>query len=563
MQALFGILAEQGLFSTVRYCARNNTMHNIGQRFYPRGIWLTIILMIAASLLHALPWIFPLLGWVGPLGIVAGLMLATRTPNLSSYLLTLAWSMVAICIAFHWSPQAMAYCVKAELPIGIVVATPLLLWDAVRLSLGYWLASWITRDLRWNWLPAVLVTILLEHALPSVFPWKLGFMLLEWPWWLQAVDTFGASYSTFIVFAMAGLVINLGMFFMSPGAAAGTASPSTSDNSAHWLHSLVMRCWPGLIPLAVLTLNAGYSQWAVAHWSDLASRAKSLRVGLIQVDPSFQVSTQKLQAYTAQIADQVDLVCWPESSGGNYEMGLMSLADEEMVFLHSRDPERGLRPWPNPTRQLLMAGKNYLGNPDDPQVLHVTAMLVDCHEEIVSRYHKQHLMPFGEYVPYEGTVPGLKELFSMADDITPGDGSNVLTSPVGARLGVMLCYEDMVPEVARSAAANGSDMLVSLINGSSFDSPYTLWQHRMLSQMRALETRRYFLRCAATGETCIISPLGDVESRLPVQQDGTLIGSVKRLTTQTLFVRFPYSGTLFASLGLLALVWVKVQTKRE
>ncbi|MEZ6078744.1 MAG: hypothetical protein R3C56_24645 [Pirellulaceae bacterium] len=77
------------------------------------------------------------------------------------------------------------------------------------------------------------MTILLEHTLPSVFPWKLGFMLLEWPWWLQAVDTFGASYSTFIVFAMAGLVINLGMFFGLPRAAANTTSQATTNTSAH------------------------------------------------------------------------------------------------------------------------------------------------------------------------------------------------------------------------------------------------------------------------------------------------------------------------------------------
>ena len=323
-----------------------------------------------------------------------------------------------------------------------------------------------------------------------------------------------------------------------------------------------MRYWPILVPLLLLSLNAGYSQWAIAHWTDLANNAKSLRVGLIQVDPSYLVSIGKLQAYTAQIADQVDLVCWPESSGGNYEMGLASLADEEHVFLHSRDPERGLRPWPNPKRQLLMAGKNYLGQPDAPQVLHVTAMLVDCQEEIISRYHKQYLMPFGEYVPWEETVPGLKALFSMADHITPGEGSNVLASPLGARLGVMLCYEDMVPEVARNAAANGGEVLVSLINGASFDSPFTLWQHRMLAQMRALETRRYFLRCAATGETCIISPLGNVESRLPVQQEGTLVGSVKRLTPQTLFVRFPYSATLAASLGLCALIFTQSRSRR-
>ncbi|MEZ6078743.1 MAG: hypothetical protein R3C56_24640 [Pirellulaceae bacterium] len=99
-------------------------MNNVGQRFHLTGMVLTTLLLIVASLLHALPWIVPHLGWLGPLGIAAGLVLATRTPTLASYLLTLAWSTVAISIAFHWSPQAMAYCVKAELPVGIVIATP-------------------------------------------------------------------------------------------------------------------------------------------------------------------------------------------------------------------------------------------------------------------------------------------------------------------------------------------------------------------------------------------------------------------------------------------------------
>ncbi len=167
-------------------------------------------------------------------------------------------------------------------------------------------------------------------------------------------------------------------------------------------------------------------------------------------------------------------------------------------------------------------------------------MLLDAKERIVARYHKRYLMPFGEYVPGENVVPGLAELFDMYEHVTPGDGSAVLQSATGARIGVMLCYEDMVPQAAAGAARQNANVIISLINGSAFSSWVTLHQHRLLSHLRALETRRTFVRCAATGQTCVISACGQLQSALPLQANGVMKSDVALLERRSIYSQWPY-----------------------
>ncbi len=71
-------------------------------------------------------------------------------------------------------------------------------------------------------------------------------------------------------------------------------------------------------------------------------------MGLVQVDPSLKISSQQMRELTGQIAGDVDLVCWPESSGGTYDLRLEELSNAERNFQLSREPERGLRPCPIP-----------------------------------------------------------------------------------------------------------------------------------------------------------------------------------------------------------------------
>ncbi len=97
-------------------------------------------------------------------------------------------------------------------------------------------------------------------------------------------------------------------------------------------------------------------------------------------------------------------------------------------------------------------------------------------------------------------------------------------------------------------------------HGQSKSAGYTLTQHRLLSQLRAIEGRKHFLRCAATGETCSISATGQIVDRLAVQRDGVLLADAPLLDGQTLFTRAPWLG---AVLSLVALMTVVLQHRKS
>lgn len=508
----------------------------------PRPSAVELLCFVATPALHAVPWLVDGAPWCGLLAILGGLFLVTRRSLVASFWATWLWGIAAIGAAFYWSPDAMAYTLSSGYALGFVVALPLILWDGLRLALGYWLAARLTTDVRSIWLPAALTTMTLELAMPGVFPWRLGFMLLPWPWLTQAVDIFGPAWPTFVAFAIAGILAEVITWLAARLSKRSQAVPTVAEpQSSSWIARAA-------VPTVALSL--AYGLWSIQYWQTRIDSAPKSRVALVQVDPSFTDSLEQSRSLTESVSKDVDLVCWPESSGGNYELALDELSDRRRVFKCSREPERGLRPWPSPNCELLLGGKNYVGDREEPDELYVTAMLIDEKEMITGRYNKRFLMPFGEYVPYENTVPGLSELFDMAEYITPGAKAEVLTTRSGAKLGTMLCYEDMVSAASREMSLEGANVLISLINGSAFESPHTLSQHRLLAQLRSLECRRYFLRCAATGETCVINPMGTVVSRIPLQENGVLTAEVPLLEGTTVYSRFPWLGTSICVVGL-------------
>jgi len=121
----------------------------------------------------------------------------------------------------------------------------------------------------------------------------------------------------------------------------------------------------------------------------------------------------------------------------------------------------------------------------------------------------------------------------------------------------------MVPAAAASLVDNGADVIVSLINGSSFKATLTLLQHRLLAQLRAVENRRCLLRCAATGETCIVSPVGTISERLPLHEQGVLTARVPLLSDRPLGRSLGQAFPLTCGLAALALAAVRIWPRRR
>jgi apolipoprotein N-acyltransferase len=181
--------------------------------------------------------------------------------------------------------------------------------------------------------------------------------------------------------------------------------------------------------------------------------------------------------------------------------------------------------------------------------------LIDRQETILGRYHKRTLLPLGEYVPGKDWFPWLARLLLIEDSIAPGTSSAIMDLGDRARIGALICYEDMLEGNARASVRAGAELLVVLANGSAFDNTPALGQHQQLAFFRAIENRRYLLRCSTTGTTAVISPTGKVVAQLPPQQDGTLPVTVYPYNGRTVFTRIGNLAGYFclAAMGILIL----------
>ncbi len=121
-------------------------------------------------------------------------------------------------------------------------------------------------------------------------------------------------------------------------------------------------------------------------------------------------------------------------------------------------------------------------------------------------------------------------------------------------VGAMICYDDINPENARQSTLAGANILTVQINASDFPSDVTLEQHLMLSRMRSVENRRYFVRCSATGMTCIISPWGEIVARNPAHTDGIICSPTHLMEYRTLFTQYGDLAFQFSRIGVLLVI---------
>jgi apolipoprotein N-acyltransferase len=499
---------------------------------------------VLVAALVAAPWLWQGLVPCAWLGVAMGLWFAPRLAGWRGETTIWLTAALSLAAAFHWAPAVLADSLRTPPAVGVAFTVPIVLWDAVRLALPFWFVARTVTDPRTAWLPAALVAAAAEAFVPGVFPWKLGYCQIAWPVLVQAADLLGAEAATFVLFAHAGVLVQLADWArhrLRPGGRRPRASVVPA----------------GLAAILVAAANLTYGSWALSSWSARAAAAPQLRVGLVQVDPGREGAAESLDRSSREACVEharLDLLCWPECSGGCYEQALDSFADPGQVFARSRDPLRGFRPLPAPACPLLFGGQIYEGYPERPRKLYRSAILVDGSERIVGRYHKRHLMPFGEYIPGDGWLPELRRHLPLEEDLDAGPEPTVLPLHGAARLGTLLCYEDMVPSAAASLVAGGASLLVSLINGASFTAPLTLEQHRLLAQLRAVENRRCLVRCAATGETCVIAPQGTITARLPLHAEGVLVADVPLLHDRTLANRLgpAFPAACAAAAGLMA-----------
>ncbi len=153
-------------------------------------------------------------------------------------------------------------------------------------------------------------------------------------------------------------------------------------------------------------------------------------------------------------------------------------------------------------------------------------------------YHKQRLVPFGEYVPLEAQLRGLIAFFDlpMSSFSLPTQHTDPLQLG-DQRIAPAVCYEIAYPGLVRSLASN-SEILLTVSNDTWFGRSIAPDQHLQLARMRALENGRWLIRGTNNGLTAFVRPDGSIAAQAPVDQATQLRHRVVPMRGLTPWQRF-------------------------
>lgn len=166
-------------------------------------------------------------------------------------------------------------------------------------------------------------------------------------------------------------------------------------------------------------------------------------------------------------------------------------------------------------------------------------------------YHKQKLVPFGEYVPLENWLRGLIGFFDLPmSDFTRGPSGQASLRAGDWEVMPFVCYEIAYPDfVARNA--QGTGYLVTVSNDGWFGASIAPLQHLQMAQMRALETNRYLLRGTNNGVSALIDEKGRLLRQTPQFREAILEGTLYPVSGSTPFMVTQSWPTLVFSLILI------------
>ncbi|MET0894724.1 MAG: apolipoprotein N-acyltransferase [Acidimicrobiia bacterium] len=181
-------------------------------------------------------------------------------------------------------------------------------------------------------------------------------------------------------------------------------------------------------------------------------------------------------------------------------------------------------------------------------------MLYEPDGTLQGEYAKQHLVPFGEYVPMRSVFGGIAALRQVPYDLTPGD-HNVVFDVKGTPVGSIICFESAFGPLVRSVVRDGAQMIVVSTNNRSYRRSGNTDQHLALGQFRAAETGRPLVQASLSGVSAIVDPDGTVHDRTELFQKAILDTHVTATTGDTLYVRF---GDWVLALSCLALLGATV-----
>jgi apolipoprotein N-acyltransferase len=216
--------------------------------------------------------------------------------------------------------------------------------------------------------------------------------------------------------------------------------------------------------------------------------------------------------------DPPDLVVWPENA---------------LDYDPTRDP--GLRTLVEGAVREVGAWTlvGAITETDDGRLLNED-LLYGPDGRITGRYAKNHLLPFGEFVPFREYLHWIPDIRRVRSDLSPGTGPGRFTLPeVG--FAAAICFENAFPELLREYVTEDTGFVVISTNNSTFGRSPAPEQHLALSELRAVETGRWVVHAALTGSSAVISPAGEVSGQTGLFEQAVVRTDVRVASGRTVY----------------------------
>jgi apolipoprotein N-acyltransferase len=184
------------------------------------------------------------------------------------------------------------------------------------------------------------------------------------------------------------------------------------------------------------------------------------------------------------------------------------------------------------------------------------AFLITPGSRELPRYAKIHLVPFGERIPGQRLFPFLGKIRLGQAEFAQGKSLTIFEPLPGVKVGCLICFEVVFPEVAAGLVKHGAQLFVNMTNDGWYGNSSGPYQHLALARLRAIVTRRSIARAANTGISAMIAPTGRIISEVGVGRRSALVSELPLRSEITVAVR--YAPWLQLLLALCAVVGVLI-----
>jgi apolipoprotein N-acyltransferase len=264
-----------------------------------------------------------------------------------------------------------------------------------------------------------------------------------------------------------------------------------------------------------------------------AERTKLARVALVQ--PYIPQNEKWDSAKATEVLRTIEQVTFAANDRGAPDFIIWPEAVTPWALY--RDPN--VQPWlesvAKRTGKAVLLGSVYTGGEDPAASLWYNgAFVVDPVKGVQSPgYAKRKLVPFGEYIPLRPVLGWLEKVVPIGGDFQRGHSAAPLRVPAGfasVPVGVLICYEDIFPGLARESTLAGAEVLAVLTNNAWFGEGGAAYQHAAHSVLRAIENRRPVIRAGNGGWSGWIDEFGGIRATVKNDQDSVYFRGAQTVT---------------------------------